>query len=761
MSIEEEALEYHSRPPSGKLEIIPTKPCLTQHDLALAYSPGVAAPCLAIEANPATAYRYTARGNLVGIITNGTAVLGLGNIGPLAAKPVMEGKAILFKRFAGLDAMDLELATTDPDRFCDAVRLVEPTFGAINLEDIKAPECFYIEERLQREMQIPVFHDDQHGTAIISGAALLNALDLVGKRMADARIVFSGAGAAALATARFYLALGARREHIVICDRQGVIYQGREGDMNPYKAEFAADTPARTLAEALVDADVFVGVSAARTVTPAMIAAMAPRPVIFALANPDPEIGYDEAKAARPDAIVATGRSDYPNQVNNVLCFPFLFRGALDVRATGINEAMKIAAARALADLAREDVPDSVARAYGAEPLRFGPDYVIPKPLDDRVLLRVAPAVARAAMESGAARLPLDMDRYRERLEVYLGKSRELMRIVYNKAQLDPRRIVLAEGEHEKIIRAAHQLAVEGLAQPVLLGDPERIRHRAAELQVGLPGVEIVDPQTDARARRYAERLYTLRHRKGLTPSEARALIANPNYFAAVMVEQGAAEGMISGLSFHYPEVLRPPLQVIGTAPGTRVAAGVYLVTTRDRVLFFADTSVNIEPDAATLAEIALLTAALAREFDVVPCVALLSFSNFGSVRGPRTDRLRAAVDLVRERDPGLLIDGEMQANTALDPAILNGTYPLNRLQGAANVLIFPNLEAGNIACKLMQELANAEVIGPILVGMGKPVHILQREDDVREVVNLAVLAVVEAQGRARQATPVPAAAAV
>ena len=761
MSIEEEALEYHSRPPSGKLEIIPTKPCLTQHDLALAYSPGVAAPCLAIEANPATAYRYTARGNLVGIITNGTAVLGLGHIGPLAAKPVMEGKAILFKRFAGLNAMDLELATTDPDRFCDAVRLLEPTFCAINLEDIKAPECFYIEERLQREMQIPVFHDDQHGTAIISGAALLNALDLVGKRIADARIVFSGAGAAALATARFYLALGARRDHIVICDRQGVIYQGREGDMNPYKAEFAAGTPARTLAEALVDADVFVGVSAARTVTPAMIAAMAPRPVIFALANPDPEIGYDEAKAARPDAIVATGRSDYPNQVNNVLCFPFLFRGALDVRATGINEAMKIAAARALADLAREDVPDSVAKAYGAEPLRFGPDYVIPKPLDDRVLLWVAPAVARAAIESGAARLPLDVDRYRERLEVYLGKSRELMRIVYNKARLDPRRIVLAEGEHEKIIRAAHQLAVEGLAHPVLLGDPERIRHRAAELQVSLPGVEIVDPQTDARARRYAERLYTLRHRKGLTPSEARALIANPNYFAAVMVEQGAAEGMISGLSFHYPEVLRPPLQVIGTAPGTRVAAGVYLVTTRDRVLFFADTSVNIEPDAATLAEIALLTAALARAFDVEPRVALLGFSNFGSVRGPRTDRLRAAVDLVRERDPALLIDGEMQANTALDPAILNGTYPLNRLQGAANVLIFPNLEAGNIACKLMQELANAEVIGPILVGMGKPVHILQREDDVREVVNLAVLAVVEAQGRARPATPAPAAAAV
>jgi malate dehydrogenase (oxaloacetate-decarboxylating)(NADP+) len=759
MSIEEEALEYHSRPPSGKLEIIPTKPCLTQHDLALAYSPGVAAPCLAIEADPDAAYRYTARGNLVGIITNGTAVLGLGNIGPLAGKPVMEGKAILFKRFAGLDAMDLELATTDPDRFCDAVRLLEPTFGGINLEDIKAPECFYIEERLQREMQIPVFHDDQHGTAIISGAALLNALDLMGKDIAGARIVFSGAGAAALATARFYLALGARREHIVICDRQGVIYQGRDGDMNPYKAEFAAATPARTLAEALVDADVFVGVSAARTVTPAMIAAMAPRPIIFALANPDPEIGYDEAKAARPDAIVATGRSDYPNQVNNVLCFPFLFRGALDVRATGINEAMKIAAARSLAALAREDVPDSVARAYGAGPLRFGPDYVIPKPLDDRVLLWVAPAVARAAMESGAARQALDVDRYREALEVYLGTSRELMRIVYNKARLDPRRIVLAEGEHEKIIRAAAQLAVEGLAQPILLGDPARIGRRAAELQVRLPGVEIVDPQTDARCPAYAERLYTLRHRKGLTPSEARALIANPNYFAAVMVEQGAAEGMVSGLSFHYPEVLRPPLQVIGTAPGTRVAAGVYLVTTRDRVLFFADTTVNIEPDAATLAEIALLTAALARKFDIEPRVALLSFSNFGSVRGPRTDRLRAAVDLVRARDPGLLIDGEMQANTALDPAILNGTYPLNRLHGPANVLIFPNLEAGNIAYKLMQGLANAEVIGPILVGMGKPVHILQRDDDVREVVNLAVLAVVEAQDRARQAEASTAAA--
>lgn len=743
---QEEALDYHRRRPHGKLEITPTKACLTQHDLALAYTPGVAEPCRAIAANPDDVFQYTARGNLVAIITNGTAVLGLGNIGALAGKPVMEGKALLFKRFADIDAIDLELATENPDLLVQSIALLEPTFGGINLEDIKAPECFYVEEQLKARMQIPVFHDDQHGTAIISGAALLNALELAGKRLEDVHIVISGAGAAAIASARFYVLLGARKEQITLCDRHGVVYAGRTEDMNPYKEEFAGTTPARTLAEALVDADVFVGMSVAGLVTPAMLQTMAARPIIFALANPDPEIGYEEARAARPDALVATGRSDYPNQVNNVLGFPFLFRGALDVRATTINDAMQVAAAHALAALAKADVPDAVARAYGVKAIHFGPDYLIPKPLDPRVLLWVAPAVARAAIKTGVARLPLDLAHYSDQLEARLGKAREMMRIVFNKAKIDPRRIVLAEGTHEKMIRAAHQLVEEGLARPILLGDAAQIAAQAQTLQLSLSGITIVDPRLAGDRVRYAERLYALRHRKGVTPTEAAEMVANPNYFAAVMVEQGDADGMISGLSFHYPEVLRPPLQIIGTQEGGHVAAGVYLVTTRNRVLFFADTTVNVDLDAEKLAEIAILTARLARDFDITPRVALLSFSNFGSVRHPRTDMIHAALDLVRQREPDLIIDGEMQANTALSTELLNGTYPLNQLRQEANVLIFPNLEAGNLAYKLVQQLANAEIVGPILVGMRKPVHILQRGDEVKDIVNLAAIAVVEAQ---------------
>jgi len=746
MTLKQEALEYHSKRPAGKWEIALTKPCLTQRDLSLAYTPGVAEPCREIQKNPEDAFKYTGRGNLVAVITNGTAVLGLGNIGALAAKPVMEGKSLLFKRFADIDSIDIELNTEDPELIIQSVKLLEPTFGGINLEDIKAPECFYIEERLKKEMQIPVFHDDQHGTAIISGAALLNALELMGKKLSEVKIVFSGAGAAAIAAAKFYVLLGAKRQNIILCDTHGAIYQGREEGMNPYKEEFAAKTKARTLAEALVDADVFVGLSGPNLVTKEMLKKMAKKPVIFAMANPDPEIPYNEAKAARPDAIVATGRSDYPNQVNNVLGFPFIFRGALDVRATQINEEMKIAAAHSLASLAKEDVPDAVVKAYGLEELHFGPDYLIPKPLDPRVLLWEAPAVARAAMETGVARLKLDLDKYKEQLEARLGKSREMMRIVFNKAKANPKRIVLAEGEHEKMIRAAHQLVEEGLARPILLGDEKEIRRKAEEMQLGLKNIEIIDPRTSEKRTRYAQRLYELRCRKGVAYTEAREMIAKPNYFGAVMVDLGDADGMIAGLGFHYPEVLRPLLQVIKTRPDCKIAAGVYLVTTKDRVLLFADATVNVETDAEKLAEIAILTARLARDFDIEPRIAMLSYSDFGSVRHARTERVRRAVELVREREPNLIVDGEMQADTALVEEILNGGYPFNRLKKPANILIFPNLESGNIAYKLVQCLANAEIVGPILIGMRRPVHVLQRYHEVKDIVNLAAIAVVEAQ---------------
>ncbi len=747
----QEALDYHSGWPAGKLEIAPTKPCMSQRDLSLAYTPGVAEPCRAIAENPDDAFKYTARGNFVAIVTNGTAVLGLGNIGSLASKPVMEGKAVLFKRFADIDAIDLELNTEDPGLVVQTVALLENTFGGINLEDIKAPECFYIEERLKKEMQIPVFHDDQHGTAVISGAALLNALDLAGKKLSEVRIVISGAGAAAIASARFYVELGANKDNIMMCDRHGVIYRGREIDMNPYKEQFAAETEARTLTEALNGADVFVGLSMGGIVTQEMIAQMASTPILFPMANPDPEISYEDARAARPDAIVATGRSDYPNQVNNVLGFPFIFRGALDVRATQINEAMKVAAARSLSALAREDVPDAVAKAYGLEALQFGPDYLIPKPLDPRILLWEAPAVAQAAMETGVARLQIDIGKYKEQLEARLGKSREMMRIVFNKAKANPKRIVFAEGEHEKTIHAAHQLIEEGIARPVLLGDEQKIISRAEELQIHLEGAEYINPRTSERRLDYAQRLYDLRKRKGVTKMEAWELVANPNYYASVMLEMDEVDGMISGLCLHYPEVLRPPLQIIKTLPDCLIAAGVYMVTLRNRVLFFADTTVNVDLDAEKLAEIAILTARLARDFNVEPRVAMLSFSDFGSVRNERTEMVREAVDIVRRREPDLVIDGEMRANTALAADLLNSMYPFNRLQKEANVLIFPNLEAGNIAYRLVQQLANAEIVGPILVGMRKPVYVLQRDNEVKDIVNLAAIAVVEAQRQEAQ----------
>jgi malate dehydrogenase (oxaloacetate-decarboxylating)(NADP+) len=755
MGIDEDSLEYHREDPPGKLEINTTKPTNTQRDLSLAYSPGVAAPCLEIADDPDQAYSYTAKGNLVGVVSNGSAVLGLGDIGAQASKPVMEGKGVLFKRFADIDVFDIELDQTDPDDVVRSVKAMEPTFGGVNLEDIKAPECFEIEERLREEMSIPVFHDDQHGTAIISGAALLNAADIGGKDLADLDIVFSGAGASAIATARFYVSLGARPENITMCDSSGIITKQRadEGDVNEFKQEFASDTQEGTLSDAIADADVFVGLSVGGIVSQEMVRSMADDPIIFAMANPDPEITYEGAKAARDDTVImATGRSDYPNQVNNVLGFPFIFRGALDVRATEINEAMKVAAAEALADLARQDVPDAVVKAYGDDPLQFGPEYIIPKPLDPRVLFEVAPAVARAAEESGAARKELDTDRYVERLEARLGKSREMMRVVLNKAKSDPKRVVLAEGEDEKMIRAAAQVIEQGIAHPILLGDREVIEATADALGLEFDDdLEIVDPEeTDLEC--YAERLHELRKRKGVTRREASELIEDGNYLASVMVEMGDADAMLTGLMHHYPSALRPPLQVIGTAPDADYAAGVYLLTFKNRIVFCADATVNQDPDEAVLAEVTKQTAKLARRFNVDPRAALLSYSDFGSVdnEGTRMPR-NAARQLRADPEVHFPVDGEMQADTAVVEEMLNGTYSFSELDDPANVLVFPNLEAGNIGYKLLQRLGGAEAIGPMLVGMDRPVHVLQRGDEVKDIVNLAAVAVVDAQEREKE----------
>jgi malate dehydrogenase (oxaloacetate-decarboxylating)(NADP+) len=743
----EDALEYHSQGRKGKIQVVPTKPTATQLDLSLAYSPGVAYPCKEIEKDPLLAYQYTAKGNLVGVISNGTAVLGLGNIGALAGKPVMEGKGVLFKRFADIDVFDIEVATEDPEEFIRAVKLLEPTFGGINLEDIKAPECFEIERRLKAEMNIPVFHDDQHGTAIISGAALLNALALTHRTIAEARIVFSGAGAAALSCAKLYLELGARRENIVICDKLGVVYSGRVEEMDPYKAALASETATRTLKEALVGADVFIGLSVGGVVTPEMIHGMAPDPIIFAMANPDPEIGYEEAQAARPDAIVATGRSDYPNQVNNVLGFPFLFRGALDVRATDINLPMKLAAVKALAELAREDVPDGVLRAYGIDHLRFGRDYLIPKPLDYRVLLRVPPAVAKAAMESGVARIPIaDFAAYRRRLETLISRRLELMRGVIDRAKRAPKRVVFPEGEQEQILRAAKILVDEGIAHPILLARREAIAEKLAELDLPEDQVTIIDHEGAEQFEDYARRFHERRKRDGVTLADARKRMRLRNYFGAMMVAAGDADGLISGLTQSYPDTIRPALQIIDTRPGVKRVSGAHILILGDRLFFVADTTVNIDPTPEELAEIALLTVEFVRRFGIVPRVAMLSFSNFGSNKHPAAAKVRRAVEIVRRHDPDLEIDGEMQADTAVLPSILHASYPWSRLKEPANVLIFPELQSANIAYKLLWRLANCEAIGPILLGMGKPVHVLQPGLEVTDIVNLAAICVVDAQ---------------
>ena len=743
--LREDALEYHRKGRAGKIAIAITKPCATQLDLSLAYTPGVAEPVRDIHADPPAAYDYTNKGNLVAVISNGTAVLGLGNMGPAGAKPVMEGKALLFKRFADVDAFDLEVDATDPDEIVRVARAVAPTFGGINLEDIKAPECFAVEERLRALVDIPVFHDDQHGTAIITAAGLLNALELTGKRIEDVRTVISGAGAASIASAELFVKLGMRRERIRLVDTKGVVYAGRADGMNPYKQRFAAETSARTLADALRGADVFMGLSVAGIVSQDMVRSMAERPIIFALANPDPEITVADARAARPDAIVASGRSDDPNQVNNVLGFPFIFRGALDVRARAINDEMKIAAARALAALAKEEVPDVVLRAYGLEQLRFGPDYILPKPVDPRVPLWVAPAVAEAAMTSGVARRTVDLAAYRDELSRRLTRGWEVMGVVVHKAQASPRRVVFSEGEEAKVIRAAANIARDGIAQPILLGREDVIRARMKDLGVAA-SLEIVVPQASAKRAAYAAAFYEARRRKGITLREALTLAGQPNYFGAMMVQAGDADAFVAGLTYHYPDVIRPALQVIGPARGTSRVAGLYLLALNGRPYLLADPTVNVDPTAEDLAAIAIMAAEKAGEFNITPRVAMLSFSNFGSTRHPRSAKVAEATALVRARRPDLMVDGEIMADVAVVPDLRQADYPFSSLAGEANVLIFPSLEAANTAYKLLQHLGGATAVGPILMGMAKPVHVLSRGAEVTDIVDIAAVAVVDAQ---------------
>ncbi len=758
MISKKEALEYHSRARVGKIEVIATKPCVTQHDLSLAYTPGVAEPCREIHKDPDDVYRYTAKGNLVAVVTNGTAVLGLGNIGPLASKPVMEGKGVLFKRFADVDVFDIELDATTPDEIIETCKLLEPTFGGINLEDIAAPDCFHIEERLKGEMSIPVFHDDQHGTAIISGAALLNACELVGKKLSEIKVVFNGAGAAGIACAKFYVTLGVRIENVVLCDSKGAIYKGRE-DMDPdhprynkYKAQFAHRTDARTLKDAMVGADMFCGVSVADVVSKDMVRSMADNPIVFAMANPDPEISYPDAMAARPDVLMATGRSDYPNQVNNVLGFPFIFRGALDVRATAINEEMKVAASRALADLAKEDVPEVVCHAYGVDKIEFGREYLIPKPFDPRVLLWEASAVARAACESGVARQPIsNFDIYLEELERRLGLSKEMMRHMINKAKRytargKPVRIAFPEGDDEHIIRAAARIVEEGIGVPVLLGKEIDIRAAADSLSVHLNGVELLDPATHPLREAMIRRFFEMRARKGITLKEARRYMGRRHYYGPMLLLHGAVDAVVCGEARHYPESIRPALQVIPLAEGIKHASGLYMLMFKKRVIFCADTTVNITPDAENLAEIAISAAETARRFDIEPRVAMLSFSNFGSVDHPLARLAQEAVQIVRRRRPDLVIDGEMQANAAVDEEVLQKDFPFSQLKEAANVLIFPDLTSGNIAYKLLMELGGAEAIGPILMGLSRSYHVLQRGSSMDTIVNMAAIAAVQAQ---------------
>ncbi len=751
MTLYDEALEYHSRGRKGKIEVVPTKPVSTQKDLTLAYSPGVAEPCRMIHEKEELIYEYTAKGNLVAVVTNGTAVLGLGDIGAAASKPVMEGKGVLFKKFADIDVFDIELNAKNPDDVIRACEMLEPTFGGINLEDIKAPECFYIEEELKKRLKIPVFHDDQHGTAVISGAAFLNAIEVLGKDIRKVRVVFSGGGAAAIACANLYLNLGVKRENILMCDSKGVIYKGRKEGMNPYKERFAVETDKRTVAQALDGADAFVGVSVKDAITAPMIKKMNANPILFAMANPDPEILPEVALKERSDALMATGRSDYPNQVNNVLGFPFIFRGALDTRATCINEEMKMAAVKALAALAKEDVPDSVSRAYGGQTFKFGKEYLIPKPFDRRALLWVASAVAEAAMASGVARKKIEIDQYKEHLETLLGVSYTVMRGIKKKVLSDSEdgsraKIVFPEGEHPKILKAAQIIREEGIAEPILLGNERTITKMIKELglEETLQGIKMIRPSDSAEWDEYATRFMEKRKRKGVTFALAKMLMKQSNYYGSMMVEMGQADGLLSGISHSYPETLRPAIQVIGVKPGSRLA-GIYMLIFKKKILFFADTTVNIDPTSEELADIAIQTAGLARSFmSATPRVAMLSFSNFGSNDHPHAQKIRRAVERVRALAPELIIDGEMQADTAVVPEISKESFPFNRVPGNANILIFPDLQSGNIAYKLMARMGQAEAIGPILVGMNRPVFVLQQNSDVNDVVNMAAFTAME-----------------
>ncbi|HHS12229.1 MAG TPA: NADP-dependent malic enzyme [bacterium] len=744
-SLREDALHYHCMDRPGKLAVVATKPCVTQRDLSLAYTPGVAVPCLEIEKNPLDAYRYTNRGNLVAVVSNGTAVLGLGNIGALAGKPVMEGKGVLFKRFADIDVFDIEIDTEDPDEIIRMVQVLEPTFGGINLEDIKGPECFYIEETLKKTMKIPVFHDDQHGTAIISGAGLLNAVELTNKDIGKARMVVVGAGASGIACSHMFVQLGVKKENIIMLDSKGVIYQGREEGMKAYKEQFATTESCRTLEEALEGTEIFIGLSKGDLLTEKMLKKMGKNPIIFAMANPDPEVRPETARKIRPDAIVATGRSDYPNQVNNVLGFPFIFRGALDVRATAINEEMKVAACHALAALAKEDVPDSVIKAYGGEKIRFGPDYIIPKPLDYRVLLWESTAVAEAAMKSGVARQEVDPEEYRQQLEARLGRSFEVIRTVINKAKASPKRVVFPEGELDKVLRASRILLEEKIAEPVLLGNKDRIRESIRSLGLDMPDVEIIDPSTSDQLKRYSEIYYRLRQRSGVTPELADQRLRQPSYFGTLMVHSNDADGLV-GVCDHYYDEMLPAFQVIGPRkPGTKGAA-LYIMIFEKKVYFFADTNAIINPSSEELAEIAIQSAKVVQLFDMEPRVAFLSFSNFGSVDHPFTRKVRRALEIVREQKPGLIVDGEMQGDVAVVPEVMKENYPFSPLQGNANVLVFPDLQSGNIAMNLLKRLGGAETIGPIQVGLNRPVHVIRKTATVEEIVRLAAYAVVDAQ---------------
>ena len=748
----QQALEYHAKGRPGKIEVIPTKESKTQRDLSLAYSPGVAVPCLEIAANPEDVYKYTAKGNLVGVISNGTAVLGLGNIGPEAGKPVMEGKAVLFKIFADIDVFDIEINETDPEKFVQIVKALEPTFGGINLEDIKAPECFYIEQKLKEQLKIPVMHDDQHGTAIISAAGLLNALELQKKKIEEVRIVVSGAGAAAVACMKLYELLGAKLSNFMVFDRKGILYKGRE-DVEELKKNFCVDEKYKDydLAKALVDADVFIGLSSGNIVSAEMVISMAKRPIVFALANPDPEISYNAATAARKDIIMATGRSDYPNQVNNVLGFPYIFRGALDVRATTINEAMKMAAVKALAALTREPVPDIVNLAYNEKTISFGVDYIIPKALDPRLLATVAPAVAKAAMESGVAKYPItDWEAYKLELNKRLGLDNQLSRVIGNKARKDPKRVVFADAENIKILKVAQLVVEEGVGYPILLGDAKRIMKLAADNSIDIEDMPIIDPKaddTEELRKQFATLFYERRKRKGSNWHEANKIMKDRNYFGCMLVESGEADCMISGLTRNYPDTIRPAIQSIGTEAGVKKIAGMYILLTKRGPLFLADTTINFNPTAAELAEITLLTAKMVKQLNIVPRIAMLSYSNFGSSNSPEANLVRQARELVKEKDPTLVCDGEMQGILAFNKEILKDNYPFTELlDGEVNTLIFPNLAAGNIAYNLLQEVGGADSIGPILLGLKKPVHVLQLGSSIRSIFNVVLIAVVDAQ---------------